>query len=219
MQTNENKGGLFMKEHDIPMITKTALKDRGWTESMIDQFFPIPTKLSKNPYNRNGHQVKLYAKEQLIAIESTKEFQDRKAEADNRSRNAKVVANQKRDKTMEWVNTLPVLFKRKYTQAELRKRACNSYNNLWASRGRDKHASGNESEDFLNRISVNHLRHEASPYEEYLLQSYKKIGANEAREAIRQRILTAIAAAYPWLAEECENQKYRQRYIENDEEL
>ena len=50
------------------------------------------------------------------------------------------------------------------------------------------------------RVLVNYLRHEATPYHR-LLRKFPR-----ARAALKRKTLDAIAAAYPYLREECERQ-------------
>lgn len=90
------------------------------------------------------------------------------------------------------------------------RRAVSHYEALWASRGRDKRveyiAANSDSEAFRERITVNYLRHELTSYERQLASVYGSVGANDARIAIRRRILDAIAEAYLGLRDECEMQ-------------
>jgi hypothetical protein len=87
-------------------------------------------------------------------------------------------------------------------------KAIQSYNDLWASREKfEKRAMVNSPPDFIARISVNYLRHHCSPYEKHLLDIYGKVGAAEAYENLKDRILLKIAKAYPTLKDEC----FRQR--------
>jgi hypothetical protein len=63
----------------------------------------------------------------------------------------------------------------------------------------------------LDRWKVDYLRHRLSPYDELLegLSSWE--GRGRAAALLRQRILAAIAEAYPELVEECERQVRNQQ--------
>jgi len=63
--------------------------------------------------------------------------------------------------------------------------------------------------EFLDRITVNHLRHELSSYEAELAALFGKTGRAEATAVIRKRVYRAIADAYPELAAECGRQLTR----------
>jgi hypothetical protein len=192
------------------LMTKTDLKSRGWTDALIARFFPTPTTESPNPYYRAGAPVKLYDAAQVAAIESTAAFQEAQSAAAKRSQSAKARAARRHATTLQWLTELPPPHIPRYSQDTLYRRACQHYNDLWRGRGDwERHADRSASDDFLNRIAVNFLRHALSPYEERLVQSRGRIGASEARRMIRQQILSAIAQIYPWLAEECAKQTYR----------
>ncbi|GHH53514.1 hypothetical protein FHS35_004781 [Streptomyces umbrinus] len=58
----------------------------------------------------------------------------------------------------------------------------------------------------LDRWKVDYLRHRLSPYDELLEGLSSREGRGRAAALLRQRILAAIAEAYPGLAAECERQ-------------
>ena len=195
-----------------PELSKAGLKERGWTETLIKNFFPVPTREKANPRYKCAAPMKLYDKIKIEEIEKTPEFVTAKKKADARKLTAKAGAKKKLGETLDWANSVycPEIPGIK----NLRQDACDHYNHLWASRGRwEKHANPNDDTTFLNRIIVNFLRHELSPYEEKLFEAKGRTGAPEARAIIRQKVLEAIAKKYPWLEPECKNQDY---LIESD---
>jgi hypothetical protein len=60
--------------------------------------------------------------------------------------------------------------------------------------------------DTLNRWAVNYARHILTEYEQQLMEIAGKIGADEARMLIRERIYEAIADQWPELFDECMRQ-------------
>jgi len=190
------------------LITKTGLKERGWTESLIKRFFPVPTKEAPNPYYRSvGAPMKLYDLDKVGSIESSPNFVQAKIVAEKRKDAGIKSAEKKRKTTIKWAETLPNPDIPVYSKKKLYKLACQHYNDLWLLRGCiDKRADVRQSTDFLNRISVNYLRHALSPYEERLIATRGMVGASEARQIIRERILATIAVKYPCLSNECERQ-------------
>ncbi len=70
-------------------------------------------------------------------------------------------------------------------------------------------ASRDSDPDFLERIQVNFLRHELTNYDWHLGQLKGYTGVEEARGRVRERVLDAIAEAYPDLASECSRQSDR----------
>lgn len=65
------------------------------------------------------------------------------------------------------------------------------------------YASERSSPEFLERITVNYLRHELSSYENHLTRVAGQVGAEDAYWRIKEKVLDAIAGAYPHLAAEC----------------
>ena len=108
---------------------------------------------------------------------------------------AKAVATKER-KIQEYVDgiiiTLPTL-----TKEDLIKNACEHYNsiNFWNG----KHASPSDSDEFLDRIADNYLRHTQSNYHEHLSAIAGKVGCEGAYHAIRSKIDSAIRTQYPFL--------------------
>lgn len=190
------------------LITKTGLKERGWTESLIKRFFPVPTKEAPNPYYRSvGAPMKLYDIDKVNSIESSRNFIEAKTVTEKRIVAGIKSAEKRRKSAIEWAKTLPNPDIPVYSRGKLYMLACQHYSDLWLSRGSiDKWADTRQSTDFLNRISVNYLRHVQSPYEGRLIATRGMVGASEARQIIRDRILSIIATKYPWLADECNRQ-------------
>jgi hypothetical protein len=60
--------------------------------------------------------------------------------------------------------------------------------------------------DFLERITINSIRHHLTSYDTHLEQVVGQIGARQAGKMIRRRIYDEIAKAYPEYAEECQRQ-------------
>lgn len=190
------------------LITKTQLKARGWTESLIKRFFPVPTMERPNPRYRSAPPVKLYAVAKIIEIESAQVFLAAKDLAKQRSARAKNIVSQKREETRQWVRSLPPPEIPQYAPEKLKPLAVEHYNRRCVARGKfEKFATTKSDEVFIRRICVNFLRHELSDYESLLDQAYGRINAEPARLGIGRRILDAIAQEHPWLADECRRQK------------
>lgn len=168
----------------------------------------VACKTVKNPHYSSGPPARLVRVADIEAnLASLKRSADEQERHEESSRRSKENAEKRRADLLQWVDHLEVeVVKRDPT--ELVKVACKHYNHLWMDRGReDKYASPKDSPDFLNRITVNMLRHEGTEYEELLVRAFGAVGADEARVRIKERVLDAIAAQYPHLAGECERQK------------
>ena len=92
------------------------------------------------------------------------------------------------------------------------KRASGHYNARQIDRvGLDLFADESSDRVFLERITVNYLRHELTCYEHQLTKIAGKVGADDARMEMKEKVLDAISEKYPWLAKECWRQVKRLR--------
>lgn len=211
----------LVKEPEMGEVTQTdqssspsaswaapALKERGWTEASIRRFLAVPDKTKPNPYYKSGPPMRLWNPERVVGIESTVEWQDFRAKSEGPKRISKKIANAKREQLLEAIRNEPLPTIRKSGNINhVRRLACESYNRHQRDIESFAYASLNDAPTFLDRITVNYLRHECSDYEAKLEQIAGKIGCGDAYELIRNRVLDAIANAYPVLRDECENQK------------
>lgn len=55
------------------------------------------------------------------------------------------------------------------------------------------------SREFLNRITVNYLRHECTDYDYELSEIAGKVGVQDAHDILKERVNEAIYEAYPTL--------------------
>lgn len=196
------------------MLGRPSLRDRGWTDTLINRFLPEQDLLAPNPHYRSGATRKLYLKSRVEGVEAGQDFQVAKAQtATRKAAAAKAVATKERE-IEGYVNSLTIEVPQ-MADNELIARACRHYN----SRQRDlalerggrywdyREATPESDQSFLNRISVNFLRHELTRYEACLDQVFGKCGAVKAYPQIKAKVLDAIATAYPSLATECERQR------------
>jgi hypothetical protein len=63
--------------------------------------------------------------------------------------------------------------------------------------------------EFLERITVNFIRHNLTAYDRALEEVAGRVGIASAVQAIRARIYSAIGESYPALADECSRQLMR----------
>jgi hypothetical protein len=183
------------------MLTRQALRERGWTDMAIARFLSEPDATKANPRYRSASPMKLYDLQRVAAIENTPAFIAWRTSAAPRKASAARAQQTRARQTEEWVASLPAPRIPRYSKDHLYRLAAVHYNALWSGRGDTDRVAFHKTDDpaFLNRIAANFLRHEQTDYEARLLQSRGRVGAAEARVAIREKIMTAIAAAYPWL--------------------
>ena len=185
-------------------LTKSNLKERGWTEKTIERWLGEADRTKTNPYRKSGPPMQLYRLDRVVETEANPEFVASQAGLDKRRESAAKAVATKEKQTMDYVRGLVPSVGIIHDKNTLIEAACEHYNDLHASRGHDdKYAHPRSDQDFLQRITVNFLRHQMSGYEDHLDQVFGKTGAGNARLVIRDKVLRAIADSYPWLASEC----------------
>ena len=201
-----------MENDKEKMITKTALRERDWTEKLIELFLPIPNLEKPNPmYRRAGAPMKLFFISKIEEIENSKEFKVEKEKTDKRKISSEKAIKTKIEKLQKHLETVNVDLP-KMDKDVLIKKACASYNNMQAEREcygrsfREQSASKASEIKFLNRICVNYLRHCKTDYEELLDEISGKVGFSVGYQDIRGKIFEKIIKLYPWLEEECKRQ-------------
>lgn len=160
-----------------------------------------------NPRYRRASPMRLYGAQRVEQAEAGPEFAAARTKAARRSEIARQAADRRRAQTMAAVEqlaiTVPVIGRK-----ELIERACRTYNRLEASLF-DESAGPGSDPAFIERITVNHIRHDLTEYDQALEDKYSLVGGDAAKAPIRERVYEAIARTYPHLAEECRRQEHR----------
>ena len=156
--------------------------------------------------------MRMYLIERAEKHEITEEFQERLAKAKSRSKTALKVADRKREATAQWVRRIRVQVA-VIPLETARRNAIASYNEhqSWRDDWWGRNADENSDPAFLERITVNYLRHEQTSYDNLWGKLVGRVGRQEAHELLRERILDEIANKYPDLAVECGRQKSSER--------
>ena len=187
-------------------FTQAAVLNRGWTRTLIDQFLGEPDRTRVNMHYKSGPRVRLFDRERVERIEATPEFWAAAERAQPRREAAAKGVAIRAARTMAYAEGGPEIRVPDLDEATLIRRACDSYNWYNSDLGRDSHAAADSDPEFLRRISVNYLRHEMTDYDARLGHVAGQVGVRDAYEVIKERVLEAIADAYPWLGSECQRQ-------------
>ena len=200
-------------------ISKAGLKGRGWTDKGISQFLPTWDKEAPNPYYRKASPMKLYLMVRVEEIEQSEPFKAFQEASLNRKNGAAKAVVTKKAMLMAELNSWKIVVKSKPLE-DVRKNAIREYNNHQASLERDDgyFASPNSNKDFLDRITVNQLRHSLSNYERRLDALFGKVGTHQAYPILHKKVMEAIADKYPELATECQRQIARKEFNDSYQE-
>ncbi len=189
-------------------LSVTRLKERGWTGVLIQKYLEAPDKFCKNPFYSKGSQMRLYLTARVEAFESSTGWAAVLEKGKLRQISAAKAVQTKAERLLGAVAQIeivvPVLPLPQVVQD-----ACDAYNHFHNSLNFDhdwSQASVNSDSVFLDRITVNHLRHQLTSYEEELSKTFGKVGVKKAYKTINQKIYVAISESYPVLAYECKRQ-------------
>lgn len=178
--------------------SQTQLLARGWTRTMIDRLLGPPDAIDR----RCGEQRFCFVPQRVHAAESTEEFLERKRRAQLRN-HAMQAAIAARRKTAVAAASNVVLSVPRMTSSALTHRAIRAYNRTTERR----RATTTSDRTFLAYITVHWLCHQVPEYARAIAATKGQVGRWEAYYRLRSRLLEAIAAAYPHLAEECSFQR------------
>lgn len=210
MQTHLRKSSAGVRNPDSrdAYIAKTVLLARpGWSKTLVSRLLGEPDRYKK--VRGRSVEMFLYSLERVTQVESSPAFLSVQEALAKRKTAAAKAAATKTTKLLKAIAAMPLSVKA-LPLSTARSLAVDHYNN----RGRGNHfASLSDEPVFLDRITVNFIRHELTQYDETLMEAAGKTGVQQAVFAVRKRIYSAIAIAYPNLAWECESQ-LRQRNLE-----
>jgi hypothetical protein len=200
---------------DPAYISAAGLKARGWTDALIRTHLGAPDRLADNPHYRKAAPMRLYQVSRVETVEASAAFQEAVTTSAPRKAAARQAVQTKRARLLEALEALVIVVPL-LPQDRLTARACAHYNTLQEERDNWDYEPATPQSDpaFLARITVNYLRHALTSYEDELEKTFGKVGVREAYATINAKVYTAIAAAYPALAEACARQQARKAEVE-----
>ncbi len=199
------------KTSDTPKkLSLKDLKERGWMAALVKQFLGEPDTLKPNPFYRKAAPMQLYSPARVEQAESQEEWKQAKARASLRSQSSKTMAARKAAGLVERAEQMQITVHRLPTETVI-EQAIASYNAhnweiAWRHGDAWEKATERSDPDFLERLTVNYIRHHLTSYDTHLEQVAGQIGVRQAGKVIRRCIYDEIAKAYPEYAEECQRQ-------------
>jgi hypothetical protein len=186
------------------MISIAGLKARGWTQALIT-LLGEPDVVRRNPHYAKSAPMRLYDTARVASFEVSSEFLAAKAKAARRQCGAKTAVETKRATLMQQVLEMHVSVET-CPEHWVRRVAIEAYNERrWDGDG----AAEDAPDEFLERITVNFIRHNLTVYDRALEEVAGRVGVASAVQAIRAKIYSAIGESYPALADECSRQLMR----------
>jgi hypothetical protein len=210
-RANGQLGGRPTKKPEY--IPKAGLKERGWTDAAIERFLGACDKEAPNPHYRSAAPMRLYLLSRVKKTEDSKRYQQFFEKNRGRRLGAHKAAETKKQRLISrvelWKIDVPsrpyerVLKDAIWAYNEFREEKQYASDGTWLSW---EPATKESDPAFLDRITVNYIRHEMTDYDDRLHALFGKIGTYEAHEILNRKIYAAITNRYPHLAGECARQ-------------
>ena len=181
-------------ENEIKYITKTELKKRGFTDSIIKKLNITYDKEKINPMYKSASTMKLYDLSKIESIEKTETFKELLKKSEKRKKSSKKAVQTKLDKNLEYINSMTITFKKTIPYKTLRDKAIDNYNNWNYGRpsvvngNRDFNTIINYDDSRIDRIIINYVRHYRSNYEDILDEIKGKVGKGDLYKSLKDKI-------------------------------
>lgn len=185
------------------LLNLTELRTRGWTPAMVRRLLGKEDAQRRNPCYRGAAPQRLYGRARVLTAEGSLDFEAARAKGAVRAERSRAIAERKKTLLLEEIAQLKIHIRPMDPQT-LHKRAVGHYHRRQLERL--DYDPGNPQGQMLDRLCVNFVRHELTRYDEHLAELFGRIGKEAAVFAIREKVYGAIAAAYPYLAAECQRQ-------------
>ncbi len=190
-------------------LNKKQLIERGWSLKLIARFLGKPDDVHRLGRYCEEH---LYFLPRVERLEKADEYVEVQAKTRLRRQRGKESARRQAAERLEQARTI-IIRVRRLSDDELLEAAVEHFN--FNRRGHwrrcdddyiyDEFTPADKSSDsaFLDRITVNYVRHELTSYDGKLRAQKGKIGGGDAVPIIRRRVFEEIICAYPKLEDEC----------------
>jgi hypothetical protein len=182
-------------------ISKAGLKKRGWTDRAIDIYLSQSDKVVTNSRYAKASPMYLYLRSRVEDAEKSAEYQRYLDHHSPKKMGAQKGILTKKERLIKEVQSWTIVLKPERAHT-ITQSALMEYNRYHP----DEPATHNHSISFLNRITVNYLRHRLTNYDEKLNVLFGKVGKDEAYQVLNQMIYKKISEQYPELATECKRQ-------------
>lgn len=202
-------------------LNKKQLIERGWSLKLVGEFLGEPDDVK--PLGRYCEEHR-YWLPRIERVEQTGEFKAAQEKYLKRRDAGKQSAKAQAAQRIELAKTIIIRVKR-LPETEVLEDAIEHFN--CRQRRRDWNddnyyeftpADKDSGSRFLERITVNYIRHNLTSYDSKLLAQRGRIGGDAAVPIIRRRVFEEIACAYPQFADECDRQMIA-RGLKSESEL
>lgn len=198
VRTLTTEGELIMVKE---FITKSGLKERGWTEKAINMWLTVDHE-SANPFYKSASPMKLYKISDVIKVEGTEEFQAWFEKKKSRATSYEKAIQTKKQKSMALMQTCIDRLKppKRYPLRKIKKQAVHERVAYLRMIGRSEEAISIGVYEPNKRQMCNYIRHNlVQGYDEDCWTCYGLVGVNECYLAYKSAVMDVIFSVYPEL--------------------
>ena len=194
-----------MYQREERNITKTTLKERGWSDALIEQLLPPPI-VCRNPYYRKMNMY-LWKEYDVLEAEKQPEFTAHLKRRSVHQKRAQAAVRTKNRKMQERLtDAIARIRVEEVDYAQVVDDAVDAKQNWYDMTGQyDRRVRGADQKT-IERWTVNYIRHNLTTYDSFLYSAKGKTGISFAYPLYRRAVLEKIAEVYPWLYGECMRQ-------------
>lgn len=179
----------------------------------IGKLLGDPDTTAANPHWLSGPPLRLYLEARVVAAENTDEWRTWREKSERRRQAGRKVADGKRAEPLAKIGAVTITVRESGSPHEVLAAAIRHFNRRAETRYDFDSEEASDTSDalFLERITVNYLRHQRTSYDDTLDGLIGLVGRRQAYLLLENRVLDAISVKFPHLAVECRRQKEQAR--------
>ena len=194
-----------MYQREERNFTKTTLKERGWSDALIEQLLPPPI-VCRNPYYRKMNMY-LWKEYDVLEAEKRPEFTAHLKRRSVHQKRAQAAVRTKNRKMQERLtDAIARIRVEEVDYAQVVDDAVDAKQNWYDMTGQYDRSVYGADQKTIERWTVNYIRHNLTTYDSFLYSAKGKTGISFAYPLYRKAVLEKIAEVYPWLYGECARQ-------------
>lgn len=194
-----------MYQREERNFTKTTLKERGWSDDLIEQLLP-PPMVCRNPYYRKLNMY-LWKEYDVLKAERNPEFTAHLKRRSVHQKRAQAAVRTKNRKMQERLSDAIARIRvEEVDYAQVVDDAVDAKQKWYDITGQYDRNVRSADLKTIERWTVNYIRHNLTTYDSFLYSAKGKTGISFAYPLYRKAVLEKIAEVYPWLYGECMRQ-------------
>lgn len=205
-----------IKEPEREQVNQSILISEGWTQTLIKKYLPEPI-LKTNPRYKSAAPMKLWYRDEVNKITQTTKFKQDLRKTQKRRESTKKAVNTKTQQLKNTMTEFLETIRVKIINADTLEQQTIDDKQDWydyqaCMRGHfEPRIACDADEKTILRWKVNYIRHNLISYDKGLAKMHGKTGIRTEYPEYKKAVLNKIAAAHPYLKEECDRQSKKNR--------